>query len=749
MVNYDKLNEQQKAGVFTTEGPVLLLAGAGSGKTGVITHRIAHLIEDLHVDSYNILAITFTNKAAKEMRERVDSLVEYGAEYAWIMTFHATCVRILRRYIDRIGYDTNFTIYDSDDQKAVIKEVCKKLDVDTKVYKEKAILSQISSAKDELIGPDEMYQQSGNNYNKMRIAQIYREYQDTLKRSNAVDFDDIINLTVKLFEENKDVLDFYQERFRYIMVDEYQDTNTAQFRLVKLLADKYHNICVVGDDDQSIYKFRGANIMNILNFEQYFPEAVSIKLEQNYRSTQNILDAANSVIANNMGRKDKRLWTQSEGGDKIRFDVYENGYGEAQGIAFDITKKHEEGYDYNDIAVLYRTNAQSRVIEEKLLENNIPYRIYGGQNFYGRKEIKDILAYLKTIDNAKDDLAVRRILNVPKRGIGATTMDRIQAYAYENEITFYEALTKAGDIPSVKKAASKIESFVSMIQVFRAKLPYYDIKKLIEDIIEQIQYIDYLLDNDTPEDVDDRKSNIDELVNKAVLYEESEDEPTLGGFLEEVALVADIDNLDENNDIVSLMTLHSAKGLEFPVVYMAGMEDGLFPSYMSVSSGEPDELEEERRLCYVGITRAKEKLIMSAARMRMVRGETQMNRTSRFVKEIPDEYLVTSGQINRPSPLLRNAEDHFNLPPRKPGTVAFKSFQKEALDTGVFDKKEAANSNKGELGYAVGDSVKHMKFGTGVVKDIKSGGRDYEVTVEFDTAGVKKMFAAFANMTKI
>ncbi|MGN0380208.1 MAG: ATP-dependent helicase [Butyrivibrio sp.] len=748
---YDKLNEQQKLGVFTTEGPVLILAGAGSGKTGVITHRIAHLIDDLGVNSYNILAITFTNKAAKEMRERVDSLVGMGAEAAWIMTFHSACVRILRRYIDRLGYDTNFTIYDSDDQKNVMKDVCKRLEVDTKVYKEKSLLSKISAAKDELLTPDDMYQSAGSNYNKMREAEIYREYQEQLKKNNAVDFDDIINLTVELFEKNDDVLKNYQERFKYIMVDEYQDTNTAQFRLISLLARRYHNICVVGDDDQSIYRFRGANIMNILNFEQYFNDATVIKLEQNYRSTQNILDAANAVIRNNSGRKDKSLWTEEKGGDKICFNVYDTGYQEAEGVALDILKNIDDGFDYNDCAVLYRTNAQSRALEEKLLENDIPYRIYGGVNFYARKEIKDILAYLKTIDNASDDLAVKRIINVPKRGIGATTLDKIQKYAYDKDENFYTALTQAADIPTLGRAAAKVEPFVSLIRVFRSELALYSIPKLIEDILEKTNYIEYLEENEDAEVVEERRQNIDELISKAVLYEEQEDEPTLGGFLEQVALVADIDNLDDSSNTVSLMTLHSAKGLEFPIVYITGMEDGLFPSYMAASSDDTAELEEERRLCYVGITRAKKKLTLTAARMRMVRGETQMNRISRFVDEIPREYLVTGAQSSvYRAPKSFNSEpvrDVFYTPPRQPGQTAFGSFQKEAIKSGIFDKKPDATGGKPD--YDIGDTVKHSRFGVGVVTQIKSGGRDYEVTVDFENAGTKKMFASFARLEKI
>ena len=740
---YDKLNEQQKKAVFTTEGPVLLLAGAGSGNTGVITHRIAYLIDELGVNSYNILAITFTNKAAKEMRERVDTLVGFGADAAWIMTFHACCVRILRRFIDRLGYDLNFTIYDSDDQKTLMKEVCKRLNIDTKLYKEKALLSQISSAKDRLETPDAMYQNAHNDYNRMRVAEVYRVYQEQLKSNNAVDFDDIICLTVQLFEENPDVLEYYQERFKYVMVDEYQDTNTAQFKLIRLLAGKYNNLCVVGDDDQSIYKFRGANIQNILNFEQFYGNAEVIKLEQNYRSSQNILDAANYVIKNNIGRKNKSLWTDAGEGDKINFDLYENGYLEADGIAIDIASKVRDGFNYNDFAVLYRTNAQSRSIEEKLLEHNIPYRIYGGINFYSRKEIKDVLAYLKTIDNGRDDLAVKRILNVPKRGIGTTSMDKIQNYAYSNEISFFDALCRGEEIPTLGKTVAKIDPFVNMIRKFRSNLHDISIAELIQNIVEETGYLDYLADTDTPEQVEERSLNIDELVSKAAIYEQTEDEPTLAGFLEEVALVADIDNLDSENNTVSLMTIHSAKGLEFPVVYMAGMEDGLFPSYMSISAENNDEVEEERRLCYVGITRAKQKLVLSAAKVRMIRGELHANRVSRFVNEIPKEYIQSSDRsLKRSMNYTTRSTEEFMAPPRQSSQVAFKSFQKDNISKG-------APEINGSLDYAVGDTVKHIKFGTGIVKEIKAGGRDFEVTVDFETAGTKKMFAAFAKLTKI
>ena len=714
----------------------------------MLTHRIAHLIDDLGVNSYNILAITFTNKAAKEMKERVDRLVGMGADSAWIMTFHAACVRILRRYICRIGYDNNFTIYDTDDQKSVIKDILKRKNLDPKQYKDRTILSVISNAKDNLISPDDMYQSSGGNYNTMKTAEIYREYQEQLKKNNAVDFDDIIGLTVKLFNEDKEVLRYYQERFRYIMVDEYQDTNRAQFNLIRLLAGGHGNLCVVGDDDQSIYKFRGADINNILDFEKYFNDAKIIKLEQNYPSTQKILDVANEVIKNNAGRKDKRLWTSVKDGTKVIFNVYENGYEEARGIAEDIAHRHlHDRKDYSDFAILYRTNAQSRSLEEKLIEKNIPYRIYGGINFYARREIKDILAYLKTIDNARDDLAVKRILNVPKRGIGAASVAKVDDYAYENDITFYVALRQAKEVPGLQRAVSKVEGFVTQIEILKSKSQYIGVGKLIEEIIETVGYSDYIdAESESDEQATERRQNIDELISKAVQYEETVDEPSLSGFLEEVALVADIDNLDENNDMVSLMTIHSAKGLEFPIVYLAGMEDGLFPSYMSISTGDESDIEEERRLCYVGITRAKETLIMSAARMRTVRGETQMNRTSRFVREIPKELLAESAQM-----LKKNSEyssitgkDHMELPVRKRGQVAFNSYQREAISNTVFDKKTDSAPD-----YVVGDRVRHIKFGEGTVADMINGGRDYEVTVDFDTAGRKKMFAGFAKLVKI
>lgn len=743
---YDTLNEQQRLGVTTTEGPVLILAGAGSGKTRVLTHRTAYLIEEAGVNPYHIMAITFTNKAAGEMRERIDRLVGHGSESIWVSTFHSSCVRILRRYIDRINFGTNFTIYDADDSKTLMKDICKRLNIDTKVYKERSFLAAISSAKDELISPAEFMKRAlaSADFAKRKQAEVYQEYQEALRKNNALDFDDLIMKTVELLQTDAEVLASYQERFRYIMVDEYQDTNTAQFELIRLLAGKYKNLCVVGDDDQSIYKFRGANIYNILNFEKYFPEAVTIKLEQNYRSTRNILNAANHVIANNEGRKKKTLWTDNDEGRKIVFKQFDTGYDEADYVARDILSGVKNGnYRYGDYAVLYRTNAQSRLFEERFVVSNIPYKIVGGVNFYARREIKDLLAYLKTVDNGRDDLAVRRILNVPKRGIGATTVTRVSDYADAYGISFYGSLKRADEIPSIGKAAAKIRPFVNFIQMLRSKKEFLSVSELLKEIIEETGYVRELEAEGTDE-AEARIENIDELISKAAAYEETQEHPTLSGFLEEVALVADIDGLEEGSDYVVLMTLHSAKGLEFPKVYLAGMEDGLFPSYMSITSDDaPQELEEERRLAYVGITRAMKELAVTCAKTRMVRGETRYNAVSRFVKEIPSELL--EGEISRPAARKEKKEDReVFVRPKRPTMRQQPSGQ--SMQARAF---ASVNTMPGSLSYGVGDRVLHIKFGEGTVKAIVEGGRDFEVTVDFDTAGTKKMFAAFAKLKKI
>lgn len=741
---YDTLNEQQKKGVFTTEGPVLLLAGAGSGKTRVLTHRIAYLIDELGINAWNIMAITFTNKAAGEMKERVENLVGMGSDSIWVTTFHSTCVRILRRYADRLGYDNNFTIYDTDDQKSVMKDICKRLQIDTKTLKERAILSAISSAKDELISPREYEVSAMGDFRKQKIAQAYREYQETLKKSNAMDFDDLIMKTVELFKNDQEVLGSYQKRFKYIMVDEYQDTNTAQFELIRLLADAHHNLCVVGDDDQSIYKFRGANIRNILDFEKVYPEAEIIRLEQNYRSTQNVLDAANAVIRNNKGRKDKTLWTDRGEGNRIHFRQFENAYEEAEFVADDVARKKREGIaDYGNCAVLFRTNAQARLLEERFIVEGIPYDVVGGTNFYARREIKDLLAYLKTIDNGRDDLAVKRIINIPKRGIGAATIARVQDYADMRKISFYDALRQADEIVELGKSAAKLKPFVTMIQSFRSKLEYYGLEDLIKDVIETTGYVAELEASDE-EDAESRIENIDELISKVVSFEEMHDQPTLGEFLEEVALVADIDNVENDSNKVLLMTLHSAKGLEFPHVYLTGMEDGIFPSYMTIVADDPDEIEEERRLAYVGITRAKEDLTLCYAKLRMVRGETQMNAVSRFVKEIPESLMD-----NRlPAPKYK--------PIATPMPKRTAAENKPYIAGGGLGSLKAAGISKGvgavtggKPDYDIGDRIKHVKYGEGTVTDLEPGARDYKVTVDFDDVGQKIMYAAFAKLIKV
>ena len=770
---YDTLNREQKEAVMETEGSLLLLAGAGSGKTRCITHRIAYLIDECGVKPWNILAITFTNKAAGEMRERVDKLVGFGADQVWVSTFHSLCVRILRRHIDRLGFENGFTIYDADDQKTVMKGICKRLNIDTKTYKERVLLGAISSAKDELISVREYELDAANDFGKAVYAKAYREYQETLQKNNALDFDDLIVKTVELFKNCPEILDSYQERFQYIMVDEYQDTNTAQFELVKLLAQKHRNLCVVGDDDQSIYKFRGANIRNILDFEKYFPEAKVIKLEQNYRSTQSILDAANAVISNNEGRKDKALWTDRGAGNKIHFRSFDNAYEEAEFIAEDICKKvKKEGAAYKDCAVLYRTNAQARLLEERMIMEGVPYNVVGGTNFYARAEIKDILAYLKTVDNGRDEVAVRRILNVPKRGIGAATVEKLEDYAQMRDIGLYDAMELADEIMSLGKTAAKIRSFVQLIRGFRKEALTLSVAELIQHIVEKIGYADYLQDNYV-EDGDDRLENVEELITKAVNYQETHEEPNLTDFLAEVALVAEIDNVAEDDNRVLLMTLHSAKGLEFPNVYLAGMEDGLFPSYMTIMSEDHSDIEEERRLAYVGITRAMNDLTITYARMRMTNGETKYNPLSRFVREIPEDLLDDTVPARKTSSESREMlENLLGLGGRKTGAsekAAYDFRPKATLKpkvTAQADKpyiargigglnqlagvsKGAGVSLTGELSYGIGDRVSHIKYGEGTVLNLVKEPRDYKVTVDFDRAGQKIMYASFAKLKRV
>lgn len=741
------LNDKQKEAVLHFEGPLLILAGAGSGKTRVLTHRIAYLIEEHDINPYNIMALTFTNKAANEMRERVDQIVSFGANAVWVSTFHSTCVRILRRFIDQIGYDRNFTIYDSDDQKALMKDICRSMNLDSKKYKERTFLNAISSAKDELKTPEQYADEVSKEFNKKIFGKVYIEYQKRLKKNNALDFDDLIMLTVQLFRENPEVLSFYQDRFQFIMVDEYQDTNTAQFTLLHLLASRYQNLCVVGDDDQSIYKFRGANIHNILNFEKVFPASKVIRLEQNYRSTKNILDAANEVIRHNTMRKEKALWTEEGNGAPISYGRYDNEYEEAAGIAGDIHRLVKEGANYNDFAILYRTNAQSRVFEEKLVYEGIPYRIIGAINFYARKEIKDLLCYLKTVNNSADDIAIKRIINIPKRGIGQTTINRITQYAFENDMSFYSALTHVDEIPGCSRGAASITSFVSFIELLRSKLrgDDYTLEDLIHEIIATTGYVEQLAAEDTPE-ANSRIENIDALINKIVQYEdECEEIPTLNGLLEDIALVADIDTVSEDASQVLLMTLHSAKGLEFPNVYICGMEENLFPGSSAVFGDDPAEMEEERRLCYVGITRAKEKLTLTSANQRMRNGEMNFNKPSRFINEIP-RYLIkqTYGAVPK---FTEKKKLDFSA-----GKASIYSKNKKNPFAGnpyISKGFQSSSHDQSEPDYQVGDTVQHFKFGTGKVTSLTKLEKDYEVVVEFDNFGQRKLRSSFAKLKKM
>lgn len=778
------LNDMQELAVYHTDGPLLILAGAGSGKTRVLTHRVAYLIKEKGVEPYQIMAITFTNKAADEMRERIDKLVGFGADQVWVSTFHSACVKILRRFADQVGYKNDFTIYDADDQKKVMRDIIKMMNLDTKLFKEKGVVAKISDFKNKLMTVSDVRDIATHDFKERTISQIYEEYQRILKKSNAMDFDDLIMKTVELFQKHPEVLEMYQERLKYIMVDEYQDTNMAQFKFVQLLASKYQNICVVGDDDQSIYKFRGADIGNILSFENHFENARVVKLEQNYRSTKNILDAANAVIKNNEGRKDKTLWCDEDRGDKIEVYQAEDGFAEAEMVADTIKEEVDNGRaDYNDYAILYRTNAQSRALEEKLMMKNIPYKIIGGQNFYQRREIKDILAYLRIIANPTDDLSVERVINVPKRGIGQTTVDKVKAYAREHDINLYEAFLKASEVPGINAGtATKIKGFTDMIvelsnmlgpsselPVEGEELPSspYSIKDVVDKLIELTGYVAELVAEETDE-ADGRIENIDELVSKVAEYEENAEQPNLGEFLEEVSLVSDIDTLDENSSYVVMMTVHSAKGLEYPHIFLCGMEDGLFPSYMTIMSEDDEELEEERRLAYVAITRAMKKLTISYAKRRMIRGETQYNMISRFVKEIPSKIVNSKNVTDTMAHGMRKKNSFSNFGGYEGSLGHGGGYQGRRDDSSnsdavkAFKKKPSYGKpkskpsfgkefsvEKAEVDYKVGDRVVHQKFGEGTVKEIEDGPRDYQVTVDFDDFGQKKMMASFAKLEKI
>ena len=740
------LNEPQYEAVTTLHGPLMVLAGAGSGKTRVLTMRIAHLITN-GIDPFNILALTFTNKAAKEMKLRIAKVVGEGnAKSLWMGTFHSVFARILRSEAHYLGFPSNFTIYDTQDSLNVLKKVLKDLNIDQELYKPKKVQARISSYKNNLITV-RAYQnnpeliEADERSNMKYIGKIYEKYVEQCFRNGAMDFDDLLLRTNELLTRFPEVLAKYQDRFRYILVDEYQDTNHSQYLIVKALSSKFENICVVGDDAQSIYSFRGANIYNILNFKKDYPDAKTVSLEQNYRSTQNILNAANEVIANNQGRKAKRLWTENPEGDLIDLRQFQSGFEEAEYVAGEITRGvRTEGKKYRDYAILYRTNAQSRLFEEKLLLANVPYKIVGGVNFYARREIKDLLAYLRVIENPEDDLAVLRIINVPRRGIGAATINKVQDWEAEQGIRFYDALLEAEYVPGLMRSLNKIKSFTSFLQVLRAKADYLSVKELLNEIIEETGYVADLQAEGT-EEAAARIENIDELISKIADYEESAEQPSLGGFLQEVALVSDIDSVDEESDYVLLMTLHSAKGLEFPNVFLAGMEDGIFPSYMTITGDDPSELEEERRLCYVGITRAMQHLTLTCARQRMIRGEVQYNKMSRFVKEIPRELI----SLERERGEIEDRKPKMDIPTRGSVYAAMKqAFREKPQQAKTFSAQKAT-----KLDYEIGDTVRHIKFGVGIVTDIVDGGRDYEVTVNFDQAGTKKMFASFAKLKKL
>ncbi len=728
-----KLNPSQKEAVLKTEGPLLLLAGAGSGKTRVLTHRIAYLIEQ-GVKPYNIMAITFTNKAAKEMKERVEKITPYGKD-VWVSTFHSSCVRILRRDIDRLGYTSQFTIYDSDDSERLIKNIIKELNINEKNFVPKAVMSEISSQKNELISAASYREIASDDFRMSTISKIYTEYQKRLKQNNALDFDDLIFKTVQLFAQNPDILDKYRERFLYIMVDEYQDTNSCQYNLIRQLSSKYRNLCVVGDDDQSIYGWRGANIRNILDFEKDFQNAAVIKLEQNYRSTQTILDTANAVIKNNYSRKAKELWTDNEKGNKIKFRKGENDLDEALFIAQEIQNGKENGREYKDFAILYRNNALSRVIEDRLVKSSIPYRLLGGVPFYSRKEIKDIMYYLKLLYNPLDDIALRRVINVPKRGIGDTTVEKLALYSNENEISLYESLLQVNEIPELKTRGKKLTEFSKLISDLQEDALSLNISTLIETVMDKTGYREELEKEGTDE-AQGRIENLNELISKAAEFEEHSEKADLASFLEEVALIADIDSYSENDDTVVLMTLHSSKGLEFPIVFMAGFEEGIFPSYRSTLSDNPNAIEEERRLCYVGITRAKKQLYITCAKSRMQHGNYISNAPSRFLKEIPadlieNEFTPTKKLKTEPSKVI-SPKTHSPNPIKD-----YSSYSKILTPKGV------------TIDFKVGDKVKQIKYGIGIVKEISPAGADYEITVDFPKAGTKKLMARLSKFKKI
>lgn len=730
-MDLSNLNNMQKTAVQKTDGPVLILAGAGSGKTTVLVNRVAYIIETKNIHPYNILAITFTNKAANEMKERVNAIIGDLSKDMWICTFHTACVRILRSHIGVLGFLPGFVIYDSADTKTVMKECYKELDIDEKNYPYRAVLSVISKAKDDMLSPEEFFEEAKGDYRKTRIGEIYELYQKKLKSNNALDFDDILLFAVKILEENPEILEKYQNRFQYIMVDEYQDTNNCQYKLISMLADKHKNICVVGDDDQSIYKFRGANIQNILNFEDTFKDCCVIKLEQNYRSTSTILDVANSVIHNNRGRKSKSLWTENEQGEKVKLHIGYNERDEALYIANEVEKAHQKGEKYSDFAVLYRTNAQSRIIEEMLMRSGIPYKVVGGLRFYDRKEIKDIIAYLRLIHNLNDSLSFARIVNEPKRSIGKTTIDKLGVLASDFDKSFFEIAKNANTYSELSRQAIGLIEFCSMISSLKKAEKTMSLTEFAEKVLNDTGYMPALTLENTVESKT-RIDNLGEFISAVSEYEKSEETPTLAGFLENVSLVSDIDGYDENEDTCVLMTIHSAKGLEFPYVFLSGMEEGLFPSARSMDSSE--DLEEERRLCYVAITRAKKQLYVTAAKSRTVYGQTTHQPQSRFLKEIPDEYLKEDGI----TPMDRFSES-IQIPqaPRRARTE-------------LFEKISSASSAKmPNIDFSAGDRVRHQKFGDGTVTAVQRFEKDALLEVKLDSGETKRLMASMAKLEKI
>ncbi|OXT07017.1 DNA helicase PcrA [Thermoanaerobacterium thermosaccharolyticum] len=711
----DKLNDRQKEAVVTTEGPLLILAGAGSGKTRVLTHRIAYLIKEKRVSPANILAITFTNKAAQEMKDRVESLLGYVGDI-WVSTFHSACVRILRRDIEKIGYDKNFVIYDTQDQKSLVSDCIKELDLNEKQYTPKGMLSAISKAKDKMVSPDEYLLEFGNDYRNKKVADVYRLYQKKLKKDNALDFDDIIIKTIELFKKDEEILRYYQDRFRYIMVDEYQDTNRPQYEFVNLLAKRYRNLCVVGDDDQSIYGWRGADIKNILDFEKDYPEAKVIKLEQNYRSTQIILDAANNVIDNNIKRKKKQLWTDNKDGEKIVVCEVQNEREEANFIIDRIKDLIANGKKYSDFAILYRTNAQSRIFEEACMMNDIPYKLVGALRFYDRKEIKDIIAYLRLLVNPYDDVSLKRIINVPKRGIGESTVSALEQYAREHDTSMYFAIP---DVELKGRARKVLDNFKKFIDDLINQLDFMTITEVIDYILEKTGYMDELKEDDTKES-ESRIENINEFIGAAREFMETSEDKSLESFLSGITLVSDIDTAGDIGESVVLMTLHSAKGLEFPVVFMAGMEEGIFPSSMSFI--DEHELEEERRLCYVGITRAKERLFMTYARTRNLYGKPQYNTASRFINEIPQDLIVEYDK----------------------GAIKRNDYESVSSYINTFARKANDKAN-----YNPGDKVEHKLWGIGTVVNVEGIGEERELTVAFPNVGIKRLSLKYAPIRAI